>query len=131
MIPRSPLDDPAVAAFAWAIARDIDSGAAGEPELETAGRLFMEALASDRMNVRRNDPDAEFPRRYVRHTWSLEGSELIDITPIWTAPAPMFADYLDALRCLGDVHGLDIDPVIADAILDYPYPVGSDAICHP
>jgi hypothetical protein len=125
------MDENLVAAMSYAMAIAVeDRGASQAPRLEEAGQVFLDALASPRMNVRREDPNAVFPRRYVRHTWDFDDDHnIIDITPIPSSTAPMFADYLDALRCLGSASELELDALVSEAILTYPYPGQAEPIC--
>jgi len=126
------IDENVVAAMTYSMAINSQpAGTAAPPRLESEGPFLMQALASDRMNVKRLNPSATFQRRYVRHTWRLDANhQITDITPIWTTSSPMFADYLDALRCLGLATGRDVDPLVAESILTYPYPIGSSPICQ-
>ncbi len=125
------IDENVVAAMSYAIARAQTADQTRQPALEIEGRFFLDALATPRMNVKRNNPQAQFPRRYVRHTWSLDQDhQIVNITPVWSMSVPMFADYLDALRCLGDERGIDMDASVAESILSYPYPIDGAPICN-
>ncbi len=122
------VDENYVAAMCYAVAI-TSAGAAPTPTLTTHGQRFMDALAAPRMNLVQRDPEARFPRGYVRHQWSLDDEyALTDLVSLPTDSAPMVADYLDALRCqpAGD---FDVDAAIADAIGAYPYPIGTPALC--
>ena len=89
---------------------------------QAANEQFFAALMSPRMMI------PPFGRGYERHSWDVvpgtcdkQNVEKLGI------PAPMFADYLDALVCAG------MSPDLVDAATEpdehYPYP-SANPICE-
>ena len=120
------MDENYVAAMGLSIAsRDWE---VASPRLPTEGAFLFTTLSSDRMNM--TAASVPFARGYVRHTWQAGGAGPTDIVAIPEESTPMFADYLDALRCEAALNGFDLDVLIAIAIGPYPYPIDLDPICY-
>ncbi len=99
------MDENEVAAMIWELIQHPSVG----------DTLVMAALESPRMNT------SPFGRGYTRHIWDIP-SGCFPKTDIFDtqSSAPMFADFLDALRCDG-VSALAIDSVTRPSLY-YPYP---------
>jgi hypothetical protein len=97
------MDENEIAAMFWELGRDA-----------SIGTKVLSVLASQRMNRR------PFARGYTRHTWDIPTGCAPKTDVVDTGQsAPMFADYLDALRCSG-VPASNIDTV-TDPSVSYPY----------
>lgn len=111
------MDENEVAAELWDLAQHpADAGTT-----LTANKGFMTAIAAPRMNT------SPFARGYTRHTWSTSPdcskSNVVDTGK----SSPMYADYLDTLRCAGTTAAA-VDAVTKPQTM-YPYPSGSP-ICQ-
>ena len=108
------IDENEVAAMMWGLSDT-------EAPMMTRGNNedMLRALQSRRMNKK------PFARGYTTHTWKLNSGscQKIDVKTNSSWSAPMFADYLDALRC-SSVAANQIDPVTQPATY-YPYPSNS------
>lgn len=108
------LDENEVSAEIWDIAQHpVDPNAS-----LSSNKTLVSALAHP--SVAKN-----FKRGYTRHVWDLgSGCSKTDVVDLGT-PAPMFADYLDALRCSG-ISAATVDQGTSGK---YPYP-SSSPICQ-
>lgn len=88
---------------------------------DVALSTLLDALASPRMK------QAPFARGYARHTWKTAGCTAVDVTTVEGETKPMFADYLDALRCAG--LSAEIIDAVTDPDTHYPYP-SAEPLCH-
>ena len=114
--PAGPLlqkmDENLVAATLWALADQTNP-----PADQSGNQVFMDALQSPRMTV------APYARGYTTHQWQLDTSvsppafnNVVDTLK----PAPMLADALDALECLG-VPAATVQGILAG----FPYPTNA------
>ncbi len=107
-----PMDENRVSSMLWNL---VDK--TNPPPAQAANQVIMDALQSSRMTV------PPFARGYTTHTFDLDTT--VD-PPVYKnvqdtgVSAPMLADYLDALECLG------VPQAAVQADLDqYPYPFAS------
>jgi hypothetical protein len=101
------MDENEVGAMLWELGRD-----------SVVGSKVISAIGSSRMNR------TPFARGYTRRTWEVPSGCAPKTNVVNTGQSvPMFADYLDALRCSG-VPAANIDSV-TDPAISYPYPSGS------
>jgi|SoiMethySBSTD1v2_1073268.scaffolds.fasta_scaffold06847_5 hypothetical protein len=101
------MDENEISAMLWELGRDA-----------SIGTKVLSVLASQRLNRR------PFARGYTRHTWDIPTGCTPKTDVVDTGQsAPMFSDYLDALRCSG-VPASSIDTV-TDPSVSYPYPSAS------
>lgn len=115
------IDENEVAAMLWELSDTTSSPAFGQP----ANQIFFDALASP---VVKKDWYVPYGRGYKRHTWEVSGGSCGKKNVVETSlPVPMFADYLDALRCEG-MTASEIDAVTKPGTR-YPYPSASP-ICN-
>jgi hypothetical protein len=112
------IDENEVSSMLWGLANHPASPAQTLPS-----NLFLfDALRSQRMTL------SPFARDYTRHTWTVSGActapgyGKIDVVDQGTS-LPMFADFLDALRCNGLSAGA-VDAVTEPSV-HYPYPSGA------
>ncbi len=106
------MDENRVAAIVWALTdtTTVPYGAA-------VNNVLFQALTGPHMNT------APFPRGYKRHVWTLDTS---NYPPVFkdvvetSESAPMVADFLDALACLG-VKSTKLQA----AVQTYPFPVAA------
>lgn len=104
-----PIDENMVAATIWSLA---DNATTPVLSVTSNGALFN-ALKSPRMTK------APFARGYTSHTWQ-GGCEPRTSVVDTGSPAPMMADYLDALVCAGMAPSK-----VTSAIGTYPYAAGA------
>lgn len=103
-----PMDENAVAGGLWLLADH-----AQPPLAQPSNSRFFAALASPRMTK------APFARGYTRHTWDLDANnDMINVVDL-KKPAPMLADFMDALLCLPDPYVPAV--FVGDAYSPYPY----------
>ena len=89
--------------------------------LDAQAQVYVDALGSRRMTV------APFERGYTQHWWQVAACVRYNVFDL-RLPAPMFADYVDALRCFG------VDDAVVRAATHpderYPYPVDAPPRCR-
>jgi len=114
------IDENEVAAMLWALADTTMPALTQE-----ANQIFFDALESPVVKKELGQP---YGRGYKRHIWEAQpGSCELKNVYETSLPVPMFADYLDALRCEG-MSAAQIDAVTQPATR-YPYPSASP-ICE-
>ena len=126
----------------WDLAKSLHSGE-GAPNLDDDAGAFFPAFHSDRLIAYYADAfqrQEVAGRGYATHTWTVNAQCIpVDIQRRefehqgrrLFIPVPMFADYLDAMRC----ESPDDDAVttaIREATnpdVNYPYPIDEEPIC--
>lgn len=103
------MDENEVAALLWQLSR-----------VGRGNVSLYNAMADPRASA--PNRDGVWERGYRRHLWMLDRTGQIDPTTVSVTrePTPMFADFLDALRCNG-FSASDVDRVLVPSAY-YPYP---------
>jgi hypothetical protein len=102
------MDENVVAAMLWGLA---PTPTASPSLLAPALAGVWQALASPRMTL------PPYARNYTVHIWDVAGPGVFENVVDTNVPAPMVADFLDALLCVGGFAANAVDAVIGD----YPY----------
>jgi hypothetical protein len=106
------MDENVVAAMLWGLAPTPNT----TPYLLAPALAGVwQALASPRMTV------PPYARDYTVHVWDVAGPGVFENVVNTNVPAPMVADFLDALRCVGGFTAAAVDAVTGD----YPYNAAS------